>query len=249
MTWYAAAASMAGTAHEKSGLPCQDYCASAIQGEFFFGAVSDGAGSASHAHDGSLYAVQKALALLQAQSWDHLPQKDDFWHFSATFHVGIRDELARRAMEQKLSLSDLACTLLAFVAGPKWLAAIHIGDCLLAAKPTHGDCELLFKPDRGEYVNETTFVTSPDSFERLQVVVWPYRPAFVCAASDGVERVAVRLKDWSPHAPFFNTLHEYMQSRPSPERGAKDVAEFLGRAKLRARTDDDTSLLLGAQFA
>ena len=138
MSWYAAAASMAGTSHEKAGLPCQDYCASAVRGDFLFGAVSDGAGSASHAHDGSLYAVEKALALLQAQKWSSAPQKDDFWHYSATFHVGIRDELAARAAEQKLDLSDLACTLLAY--DPRFEMGTTLAEASAAVPLNHPFC-------------------------------------------------------------------------------------------------------------
>jgi hypothetical protein len=246
MPWYAAAASVTGSAHARAGQSCQDYCAFRLVDGMLLGALSDGAGSAKSAHDGALFAVEKALQQLSNRTWNELPEKDEFWRFSATFHVGIRDELAARAKEKELDLADLACTLLAFVATPEWVAAIHVGDSLLVLRAPNEKFELLFKPDRGEYVNETTFVTSSDSFERLQVAIWPKTPAFLCAASDGVERVAIRFKDWTPHQPFFETLDDYMESRPGTQQGAKDVAEFLSRAKLRAKTDDDTSLLLGA---
>ncbi len=134
----------------------------------------------------------------------------------------------------------------AFAAGPGWLAAMQIGDGLFVLRAPAGGYELLFTPDRGEYHNETTFVTTPGAQTRRQVCVREQPIDFLCAATDGIERICIRYQDWAPHAPFFKPLDDYMQSFPGPEQSARDLAEFLTREKMRTAADDDRSLLLCA---
>ena len=245
MPWYAAHATVTGSAHRKLNLPCQDFSAFAILDEVALGVVSDGAGSAARSDIGARVAVETMLEHIKGKAWNLTPPVlDEAKLFFAEGSARVLKALQTRAEAEGCCEADLACTLIAFFATPGWLAAMQIGDGLLVARAPEGNYELLLKPDKGEYINETTFVTSPLAAEQMQVCVRHGEFSFVCAATDGIESVSIRYQDWTPHIPFFEPLEQYMRSRPSPEEGAADVAEFLDRPKLNARSDDDKTMLL-----
>src|SRR5262249_17729777 len=123
-------------------------------------------------------------------------------------------------------------------------AAMHVGDGLLLGRPAGGDLEMLIKPNRGEYVNETVFVTTPSPESHRQTLLRHQGFEFICASSDGIERLAVLYQDWTPPGPFFAPLEEYMLSRPNPQQGQEDVREYLERERLDSHTDDDRALVL-----
>ena len=104
--------------------------------------------------------------------------------------------------------------------------------------------QLLFPPDKGEYINETTFVTSTDALNGMRVSVRSGKQEFICAATDGLERVAIRMSDCTPFAPFFQPLEDYLRQVIHPEREDKYLMSFLDSDRLNARTDDDKTLLL-----
>lgn len=104
--------------------------------------------------------------------------------------------------------------------------------------------QLLFKPDKGEYINETTFITSSDALKEMQVSVLQGQQEFICAATDGLERVAIRLRDWTPHSPFFYPFKEYMKETDNPSENHEYLTSFLDSEQLNARTHDDKTMLL-----
>ena len=105
-----------------------------------------------------------------------------------------------------------------------------------------GNYQLLFQPDKGEYINETTFITSTNALEEMQIAVLAKPVEFICAATDGVEKVAINYVDWQPFPPFFEPLEQYLQTTEEPL--SADLKEFLEREDLNARTTDDKTLLL-----
>jgi serine/threonine protein phosphatase PrpC len=153
--------------------------------------------------------------------------------------------LNKQATNKGYSVSDLACTLLVFIATPEWVAAMQIGDGFMVVRSQDAEYQLLFEPDKGEFFNETTFVTSANALEEMQVQVISGKQEFICASTDGLERVAIRLSDWKPFPPFFNPLEEYLRETDKP--GGNDdnyIIDFLNSERLNSRTDDDKTLLL-----
>ncbi len=104
--------------------------------------------------------------------------------------------------------------------------------------------QLLFQPDKGEFANETTFITSANAVKEMQVKVISEKQEFICASTDGVEKVAIRLSDWEPFSPFFKPLEEYLHEQFNQEEEDKYLIEFLNSERLNSRTDDDKTLLL-----
>jgi hypothetical protein len=151
-------------------------------------------------------------------------------------------KLQHHANSEACELQDLSCTLLTFIATPRWVAAMQVGDGFLVVESAQTDYELFFSPTKGEYINETCFVTSANALEQMQVGIYPLPPLFVCAATDGLERVALRLSDWSPFSPFFKPFADCLHQ--APEQAMDYLKTFLDSDRLNARTDDDKTLLV-----
>ena len=151
--------------------------------------------------------------------------------------------LEKQAKTNNYAIDDLACTLLIAIATPNGIAAMQIGDGFITVRYRDREPELLFTPDKGEYVNETTFVTSTNALEDMKVVIEAGQPEFVCASTDGLERLAIRLSDWTPFTPFFQPLEQYLRETDNLESD-KYLEDFLNSDRLNARTDDDKTLFL-----
>ncbi|BAU63988.1 hypothetical protein STA3757_13570 [Stanieria sp. NIES-3757] len=156
----------------------------------------------------------------------------------------VRVALEKRAANNNYSFDDLACTLLVFIATPDWVTAMQIGDGFIVLRCQEEDTQLLFPPDKGEYINETTFVTSDNALEAMRVCVKKGKPEFICASTDGLERLAIRMSDWTPFIPFFQPLEQYLRETSNPEEEDEYLKSFLNSDRLNARTDDDKTLLL-----
>ncbi len=256
MAWRAIARSAVGTSHLKQQLPCQDYGGYKILNGVIVGAVADGAGSARCSDIGATLAVKVAIGYLtRLEKW--LQKRKHFWQLNpqplseeqarklfAKTVKRVVTALQEQAASKGYSVDDLACTLLIVVATPNWIAAMQIGDGFIAVCCQKEDPQLLFQPDKGEYINETTFVTSTNALDAMRVCVRLGKPEFICAATDGLERVAIRMSDWTPFAPFFQPLEEYLHETSDPEQEDEYLMSFLDSDRLNARTDDDKTLLL-----
>lgn len=256
MVWKAIVRSAIGTSHQHRQIPCQDYGGDRILGDVIIGAVADGAGSADHAEVGAKLAVDTALehlvtteAWLQKhhQSWRSLPHAPTEAIarriFTRTINK-INAEFQQQAEKDGYAVDALACTLLVFLATPKWIAAMQIGDGFIVVRTSQTDYRLIFKPDKGEFANQTTFVTSSAALEEMQVQVIQESPAFICAASDALERVAIRMSDWTPFSPFFKPLEDYLAETSNPEIDDEYLVNFIQSERLNQKTDDDKTLLL-----
>ncbi|HEY9615366.1 MAG TPA: PP2C family serine/threonine-protein phosphatase, partial [Microcoleaceae cyanobacterium] len=231
MVWKTITRSAIGTLHQTINLPCQDAGGDLVLGEVVMGVVADGAGSAKHADVGAKLAVTTALDFLarteewlQRQrhlSWDSLVQRPS-QKMAQNLFTKVVDQvvmvLRHTADRNQWELDDLACTLLAFIATPHWLAAMQIGDGFIVVRTPNENYRLLFQPHKGEYANQTTFVTSETALADIHIQVLAEPQYFICAATDGLEKVAIRLSDWTAFPPFFQPLEAYLQETPDPNQ-------------------------------
>lgn len=256
MGWKAIARYATGTSHLKQQLPCQDYGGCKILNNMIVGAVADGAGSAKYADIGANLAVETVLEYLAGvEQWLQKHKQVGELHpqplselearklFTQTVNKVVA-AMEAQAQSGGYSIEDLACTLLVVIATPTWVAAMQIGDGFIVVRPQQEDHILLFPPDKGEYVNETTFVTSANAIEAMRVDVREGKQEFICVSTDGLERVAIRMSDNTPFTPFFQPLEEYLQETSNPEQSDEYLMSFLNSDRLNARTDDDKTLFL-----
>jgi Protein phosphatase 2C len=240
VTWKAMVYSAMGTRHEQRGQPCQDYGSYRVEGVYLLGAVADGAGSAKHSEVGAQIAVESALDAIAIQLHEHYSSTcEDMVQTAPAFFAQVFDEvlnaLHHEAKDAGCDLRDLGCTLLAFVAAPDGFMVVRSGE--------DESYNLIFEPDKGEFINETVFVTTERAVESLRVCVQPSDRPFICAATDGLERVAVRLHDWYPHAPFFAPFAACLRQLPTQTERDLYLKTFLESDRLNAKTDDDKTLL------
>ncbi|MFP4338776.1 MAG: PP2C family serine/threonine-protein phosphatase [Halothece sp.] len=260
MTWTAINYSAIGTRHQEEGLPCQDYSNYRCYDDVIIGAVSDGAGSAKHSDVGSNLAVETTLSFLSGTEefekkggmarWSKQPRKVDkppkeklISDLAVDICETVLIAFNKKAKAMNCQQEDLDCTLLVFIATSNWFAGIQIGDGFLVVRSEDGTPELVFQPDKGEFANETTFVTSSDVLSQLQVKSLPPQK-FICAASDGLEKVAIRFSDWTAFLPFFQPLEECLQEATNYEEKEAYLQTFLESERLNQRTSDDKTLLL-----
>ncbi len=253
MSWKAIAQSVKGTSHIKGRLPCQDSGNYIVIDDILIGAVADGAGSAKYSDIGSELAVKTTL--------DYLAQwtTTNFKNISTDRSKPISEKLAQEVFTKTLNkvisclekkvqegylYKDLSCTLLAFIATPKWMTAMQIGDGFIVTRSQHpnSDYQLLFPPTKGEYANQTTFVTSASALSELQVSVIPEQPKFIFASTDGLERMAIDFAKQQAHTPFFRPFEKGIEQNNFEEE-KQDIIDWLDSDRVNSKTDDDKTIL------
>ncbi|MGM3307925.1 PP2C family serine/threonine-protein phosphatase [Anabaena sp. WFMT] len=251
MGWKAIVRSATGTSHQEQKIPCQDYGDYRIFNDVIVGAVADGAGSAKYSQIGSKLAVETVIkCFADINEYPHKlgfsqplsqPEAKDFF---AKIVNQVIAKLHNQADTKNYAVNDLACTLLVFIATPEWVATMQIGDGFIVVRSQDSEYQLLFEPDKGEFFNETTFITSANALDEMQVKVISGQQDFICASTDGLEKVAIRLSDWQPFPPFFKPFEEYLREINNPEDDDHYIIDFLNSERLNSRTDDDKTLLL-----
>jgi hypothetical protein len=169
-----------------------------------------------------------------------------------TLLLEVADE-ARRAVEGRaaddgVSPRELACTLIVVVASRTSIGVVQIGDGG-AVVGANGTVSKLTSPILGEYINETTFLTSPGAVETAQVQVRMIPVDRVAAMTDGLQMLALEMPSGEPFLPFFKPLFAFAAYDDHAKEGEVALAEWMASSKVTARTDDDTTLLLAVRVS
>lgn len=242
---------MQGWAHEKLELPCQDALAyRALPGGLLLAALADGAGSAEHADLGAGTAVAAALDTLAAGLESSVPEEIGEWEtllheaFSAA-----RQALDRLSEEQAEPLREFATTLTCAAAGSRLIVA-QLGDGAVVGRTEDGELFAATRAQRGEYANETLFLTGEAALDQVEVQVIETPVDGLALMSDGLTRLALKLPAGEPHTPFFEPLFAFLEHEGAVGDGVgaeAALANFLASERVNARTDDDKSLILAVR--
>jgi hypothetical protein len=254
--WRYAIASVAGTSHLARNLPGQDAseCQVLIKrgGEAVLVAIAaDGAGSASQSELGArlacaqlvdevatFYGAGHALAELTRE-------RVELWI------AWLREGLRALAEVEGNRRRDYACTLLLAIVEADRAAFCQIGDgaIVTASRSDLAAYTPVFWPDRGEYANQTHFLTDPDVAEHLAFELRDESIDDVALFTDGLQGLALQYASQSAYAPFFRPIFVPLR-RELPGRSATlsaALARFLGSPPINQRTDDDKTLILASQ--
>jgi len=250
--WLVAGISTIGISHEKAGVECQDVWAYSQSVEptgsmaMTAACVSDGAGSVSKASGGAnltAFAVSNWLSE-NFQSALQLSKEQ----IGRSCMARLR-RLIRRAARSAASVpAEYAATLVAVCVGSDgaWLA-LHLGDGGIIGR-FGNEVLAVSQPDKGEYANETWFVTSPGVLEHLKIYGSPFDPeprtptGFV-VFSDGAKRSLVdrRTGAVGPAASIMlNWLKEYPLEKVSKTLDQNTKTVFREQS-----CDDCTIVLMG----
>lgn len=247
--WRVVAASVCGTSHIKNKQLCQDaHHWQVLPGNVLVAAAADGAGSASQGKVGAMVAVEAAIENLSMQ---HITQDsltdDDI--VRSLLHEALL--AAKKAVEDEAAASnkqpqDLATTLIIAIATPEIVAAAQVGDGLAVAKDRMGNLLALTMPNNGEYINQTTFLTSADAIDFAQMRLWREAIVNIAVLTDGLQMLALNMVAGEPHKPFFFPLFDFVENAEDKTEAKEQLVKFLGSERITQRTDDDLTLIIAA---
>ncbi|MCF4968194.1 PP2C family serine/threonine-protein phosphatase [Nostoc sp. CMAA1605] len=247
--WQVVAASVCGTSHLKNKQLCQDaHHWQLLPDNVLVAAAADGAGSASQGKVGAMVAVETAIENLSLKNITKDSLAED-----ETVQWLLTDALlaAKKAVEDEAAAcqkqpQDLATTLIIAIASPEMVAVVQIGDGLAVAKDRMGNLLALTIPNNGEYINETTFLTSPGALETAQMRVWREAIVNIGVLTDGLQMLALNMVVGEPHKPFFFPLFDFVEKTEDRTEAKEQLVKFLGSERITQRTDDDLTLILAA---
>jgi Protein phosphatase 2C len=242
--WKVTGTHVVGTSHVKNDLPCQDYCGyqRAFVGSYpvVIIAIADGAGSARLSHIGAQATVENLLRIIPTSL-------TTIFEANLTFAVHVlnmtRRYLKGVAIDSDCALQDLACTTLFAVLGTFASFFAHIGDGGWVIEKD-GNYMVPMWPEGGEYVNETTFLTSSNWEGAVRSHLAFGGITAVAGFTDGLQRVALQIGDKSAFAPFFDPLFDVLRQTDDETSLISPLKRFLCSEELAARTDDDKTLVL-----
>lgn len=245
--WNIASASVRGSSHIRHGVECQDaHRVGLTKDGVLVIVVSDGAGSASHARWGAEIAVTHAYGYLTGMAGvtanhDTYELAEVVEHAMMFVHQSITD----RATFLSLPVSSFHSTLTCVVVSSAGVIVGKIGDGVVVGSSDTYGLRTLLKPEIGEYVNSTYFITQlgvhPGTIVADTVV-----PESIAVSTDGLLEVAFD-QPYSACIPwerFFGPLFTWVSgSGDLYDRNAM-VADFLRSDLIRERCDDDLTLVL-----
>jgi hypothetical protein len=248
--WRYLTQSVAGTRHQRDGLPCQDYCLAVCESigdeDILLLASADGAGSAPFADLGARLACEAVIrsALAELRDGQNVAQVDRY--SAGGWLQAVRQEIERAASDLQTGPRDLASTLLLAVVGPEAAAFFQLGDGGIVVRRAD-EYSPIFWPQGGEYANDTNFVSDVDAVDRLAFEVRSGRIDELAMFSDGLQRLALNLSARSAHRPFFDPLFQRLRASVSAEPLVEPLRQFLQSPRVKERSDDDLTLVLATR--
>jgi len=245
--WRVIAASVCGTRHEQKGQPCQDtHCWNVLPESVLVTAIADGAGSASLGEVGAAIAARTGVEAIWTHAGQLWPPEDDE-HWTLVLRDAVK--AARMAIEveataREVAMRDLATTLILVAATPEVVSAAQVGDGAVVVGESEGSIIALTSPGSGDYINETTFLSTSVALDTAQVSVWHGGVAHIAVLSDGLQMLALKMPGGVPHVPFFSPLFRFVASTTDGGQAQEHLMAFLRSPRIRQYVDDDLTLLL-----
>ena len=248
--WKVLVDSATGTSHQKTRLPCQDYGSYEIYDQYLIGAIADGAGTCDRSDIGAKLVVDQTLYFLKSYLSRYQPSSSEPQARSLFLEVikYTREKLQNQADSDQSDFKQYSCTLLAFVVSPDSTLAMQLGDGFIVVRKKFDQIyTLLFEPAKGEFNNETIFITAPIETiqEDLQVKILNTPISFLCASTDGMENLALDLRAKQAFHNFFVPLEKHIQEIDYTFLSQDQyIANLLQHPDVNKKTDDDKTLLI-----
>ena len=182
-----AVANAQGRRHESEGIPCQDAVVGFASGKFASIVLADGAGSASNSMLGAQIVVNTLTRVLK-ENFKRIAKSKEEKARNKIMNPLIRS-LAVAAQRHQAALKDFACTLLFVASDGKRLLIGQLGDGRIGIRNSAtGEWRPIMEASKGEFFNETVFVTSINAINLLQLAIGPVGSIDACVImSDGAE--------------------------------------------------------------
>lgn len=247
--WRVVAASVGGTSHLKTNQLCQDaHHWQLLPDNILVAAVADGAGSATDGKIGAMVATEAAVENICSKQISRRSLLND-----EEVRIILNEAIlcAKQSVEDEAKScdkqpQDLATTLIITIATPELVAVVQIGDGMAVAKDRIGNLLALTIPDHGEYINATTFLTSPNALNTAQMRLWREAIVNVGVLTDGLQMLALNMAVGAPHKPFFFPLFDFAANAEDKGEAKEQLVKFLRSERITQRTDDDLTLIIAA---
>jgi hypothetical protein len=238
--WSCAGFSVAGGAHVHAGIPCQDFftiqddqsCRRVI-------ALADGAGSAKCCEAGAKLAVDTMITAIAEypRSLREIAESE-----SIEFGKLVRNKLVEASIVDGNSINDYACTLLAAAFEENCGYFWQVGDGAWIVETKDGiDCATW--PCKGEFNNQTTFITS-DDWETKWIPAFMENLVAAVGFTDGLEMFCLDPSTRKPHLPFVDRIFSALRSQPSETEIQMRIEQMLRSPVVTEREDDDLTLVI-----
>lgn len=238
-TFKVAVANAQGRRHESEGTSCQDAVFGFASGKFASIVLADGAGSASHSMLGAQIVVNTLTQVLK-ENFKRIAKSKEEKARNKMMNPLIRS-LSVAAQQHQKALEDFACTLLFVATDGKRLLIGQLGDGRIGIRNSAtGEWRQIMEASKGEFINETVFVTSKNATNLLQLAIGPVDSIDACVImSDGAEE---GLYQRSSHtfAPAVSRMSEWVQEydRTTLETAIQNNLKDM----IRLKTMDDVSI-------
>lgn len=247
--WRWAGAVVVGTRHEREAREGQD--AGSVSGypgrsgPTLIAVISDGAGSAKFGAFGARIVTNVVQRCVRTYLKDggtvSAINQSHASHWLSVIHSRI--ESAANATENKFA--DFAATMTLAVISSECACVIQIGDSSCVVR-VDGHWTVPIWPMKGEYANETEFVTSCSGSDIAFVLVRGQVEAFALF-TDGLEHLLLDFREKRAFGPFFDAALQKLEAVEGLSRArnlSNDLNCFLASDRINSHTDDDKTLVI-----
>ena len=148
-------------------IPCQDKTISYNNNNVNIIALADGAGSAKFSHYGA-EVVLEAVSKFISNNFDLLINNPNGVQVKQDILTHLIEKLNRKSQELCCDMKDLASTLLLVAIKENSFLICHVGDGIIGYLK-EDELKVASKPENGEFVNTTTFVTSKNAVMAMKL--------------------------------------------------------------------------------
>lgn len=241
-----------GARHEREGAPCAD-AAVVDPGPhgLFRIVVCDGAGSALAGDRGARLVADHVRWMLRsferrAPGASALADPGAWPAIAARVVESARGHLERAAAASDVPLGELATTVLFGVVDRTGGRFAQVGDGALVVD-AGGECTVPTAAPEAEYPDETVFVTAPLDALRaaLSTAVVEGPIDGLLMMTDGLERLFLRFPRRTPAPHLLDWLVRDVARAASAGEASARLEALLRSDRVRARSDDDCTLVVG----
>lgn len=231
--------------HSKDNANCQDnLIIKKLEDRLIF-AIADGASSAPLSGYGSEVAVN-AFSEYLAKSVSLLPDENCL---IAAFD-NVRKVLEEEAIKKNCNIKDLHTTLYGGVYINGNLVCASVGDSMGFVVGRDNEVLVPLQPTKGEFINETIFITSEYWKDFLRVSNLIKKPSSLIVCSDGLLNIVYSLvieNDlWKviPHEDVIENLIDYINKNHVTSDINLEIANMLRGEKANDLNNDDKALIV-----
>lgn len=237
--WRTLGITATGRGHLARGVLCQDHytVASLTNGDLVV-IVADGAGSAEFSDEGARVAVEECLSLIAEKVQQAALSRQDYHEIFMT----VAERVSHFARSFQLAPRDCYTTLNVLHCTEHGTFNASIGDSGSIVLTADGELEILAEPFKGEYANETTFLT-----KRMIEKYFTYGSTHegvtgFISATDGIFDMLFQ-RDQINSKSVTGLIECFKQQGLS--KAKETIKSLLQTPTISSRTNDDLTMVIG----